>query len=755
MDQEQAYLEKVMNLLNKQKEEYSDRLSQGKNNVIKMQKVMREEVNMGHTWDDIYEQNAMNAQIDQCVYGYAIDHDHWQQLKSELDSPYFGRIDFLEDGEDSEDIIYIGTYAIKDMKSFRYYVYDWRSPIASMYYDYELGEASYDAPIGSITGTINKKRQYKISNGVMQYWFDTDTNIEDELLAKALSENTDGKLKVIVSSIQKEQNKVIRAMNSDVLYVFGPAGSGKTSVGLHRLAYLLYHNRGKLDAKNIVIVANNEIFSSYVSNILPDLGEEEAVMGVFFDYMKQQIGEEYQLHDFYEMMENIMTIQSAENREHEIRRQGIQLKSCPEFLLFMRHYMETYPLKTIDLMYETEQIAPAKEMEHYLKHEFTEHNVEVSMNQVFECIERVCEEFFEKNQELVLDLYWKKTGDTVLEDDAEVFCYKEKRKAISENKGRFEEANHLNMISLYLDLLQQYLRKTDGTPEIYEQTKRSLEQKQLCFEDGVVLLCLQVLLGKIKPDLHIKQVLIDEAQDFNVLQMYFLKSLYPKSKFTILADSNQALESGFSTRNLSSFQNVFSGKQQVCQLTKSYRSTAPINRLANQLLGSEEKIEFVERSGKLPQLVCTDDFTQSLSKIIKKEQEEKHSIGILVYDQVQARRLYEALSKQYTVQKITDAQSELLEDIVILPLAYAKGLEFDCVIGAGDFTGDSVKWQSPNTMYLLCTRALHRLYLLSSVGVPKVLQRLMDYVEVIQDENINLCCCKTDKHLSSHCRSDC
>ena len=724
MDQEIAYLDEVMNFLNKQKEEWNYQLAEDRRNVVEIRKEMFEETTKGiQSWDDIYELNAIDAQVSKYGREHGIDFENWKRLMDELDSPYFGRIDFREEGEEAEDVIYIGTYSIRNNKTFRFYVYDWRSPIASMYYEYELGKAEYEAPIGTIKGNISRKRQYKISNGVMKYCFDTDTTIQDEILARTLSEHTDNKLKVIVSSIQKEQNRAIRTIAGDVLYVVGPAGSGKTSVGLHRLAYLLYQNRGKLDARHIVIVANNEIFSSYIANILPQLGEEEALMDVFYGYMKKYISPEYKTYDFYEMIETLM---GTKTRNH-----GIRLKSSLNFLQELKTFLSSYELQPIALNYEQDEITSKEEMAKLIRTCFQEENIKITLAQVGEFIEQSYEKYFQEEKQRIHEIYYEKADEFLFEDEFEVYCYKEKVRWIASSKQRFEQVNGLDAYKMYLALLKQYSKEEKDAFPVYEETCKSMEEKNVVyFEDATAILCILFFLGKIEANLHIQQVLIDEAQDFNLLQMYFLRNLYPKAKFTILADTNQALEDGFSTKNLDAFQSVFSGKQQLFQLSKSYRSSAPINRFANQFLPEGHRMDYVDRPGTLPTLILSKNFANSMLEVMKQEQEENHSIGILVYDKVQAEAYNELLKEHFEVQCITDAEAELERKIVIMPLAYAKGLEFDCIIGVGDFTDEMTHWSYKNSLYLLCTRALHRLYLLSSVGVPPILDGMEDLMEI-------------------------
>ena len=361
---------------------------------------------------------------------------------------------------------------------------------------------------------------------------------------------------------------------------------------------------------------------------------------------------------------------------------------------------------------------------------FQDENIKITLAQVGEFIERSYEKYFQEEKQRIHEIYYEKSGEFLLEDEFEVFCYKEKVRWIASSKQRFEQVNGLDAYKMYLALLKEYTKDEKDAFSVYEETYKSMEENIVYFEDATVILCILFYLGKIDANLHIQQVLIDEAQDFNLLQMYFLRTLYPKAKFTILADTNQALEEGFSTRNLQAFESVFAGKQQLFQLTKSYRSSAPINRFANQFLCSEDRMDYVERPGALPTLILSQNFANSMLEVIKKEQVENHSIGILVYDKAQADVCYEMLKGHVEVQRIIEAEAELEGNIVILPLAYAKGLEFDCVIGAGDFGGEMAHWSSKSSLYLLCTRALHRLYLLSSVGVPPVLEGMEDFMEI-------------------------
>ncbi len=612
--EEEKHLEDVKDKLRKALEAEESILSNQKEELLKQRRIMWEESAHGvGDFDDIIDMAIYDEQVRSENDHYVRRDEAVRQMKYLLQTPYFGRIDFVEEGETDLEQIYIGRYGFCDKKSYEYEIYDWRSPIASMFYDSSIGKASYRCPAGKIEGELTVKRQYRIVDGKLEYCYDTDSAVRDEILEDVLAGNTDKVLRVIVDTITRDQNEAIRKEHSSDILVTGPAGSGKTSVGMHRLAYLLYHNRDFLDKEKIVVLSRNEIFSSYVSGILPELGEEN-VQDVLFDRLIQYgIPRDFRKNKYYEQMEYLLQFHGD-----TIRRKSIKGKYSKEFISFIE-----------------EKVQPLR--------------------------------------------------------------------------GR--RLSFLPAMEKYLEWLHEFL--LGAGKESYEYTKHALEQKQLMYEDFLLISYIRILSGDIRPQDHISHVVIDEAQDYNFLQLKLIKKLYPRSRFTILADPHQAVYPETSTIDNDDFRQVFGNRLTEMQLKKSYRSTAPINRYALSILGIDDKERYVDRPGKEPETVVTGNPREELLSILEKTGENR-SIGILTCDKASAIELRNHLGQPFgdeerKVQYIFHPDRMLEEKVVVMPVLLAKGLEFDVVI-IWDDKAEAFWTENKNLKYLMCTRALHELY---------------------------------------------
>ncbi|MDR0406185.1 MAG: helicase, partial [Clostridiales bacterium] len=280
-------------------------------------------------------------------------------LEKVISSPYFARIDFKFDDEEDFEKIYIGRFSLRSADTNEAFVYDWRAPIASMFYRFATGAAFYDAPAGRITGEIGLKRQYEIQNGKLEYFFDADIQIIDEFLRKLLSQNTSPKMRTIVETIQKEQDIVIRDMENDLMMVQGVAGSGKTSIALHRAAYLMYQGLSSaLAANNIIIISPNALFEQYISNVLPDLGEAR-VASVIFDEMLAAILKNKRIQTKNQFLERLIT----NSRYQNVMRDSIEFKTSPQFLALLERFMDDLPHRGIEFedLYYGERRVVSKE----------------------------------------------------------------------------------------------------------------------------------------------------------------------------------------------------------------------------------------------------------------------------------------------------------------------------------------------------------------------------------------------------------
>lgn len=622
LQQEYAHLEKIKGKIDKELAMEQEDLKQQEEGLVKKRREMWEECAHGVSdFDDIVDMNAYDETVRE-NYGHFVRKEQTvRQLEYLKNIPYFGRIDFLEMGEYFAEEIYIGRYGFRNKKTREYEIYDWRTPIASMFYDSGIGEVSYLCPAGLIKGKLTCKRQYKIERGELKYCYDTTVAVQDDVLEEVLAENTDKVLRVIIDTITREQNQAIRQPHELNMLVTGPAGSGKTSVGMHRLAYLLYHNRENLSAEKIVVLSRNQIFSSYVSEILPELGEENVNDVMFDSLVNRGISKEYKKHDYYEQVEYLL-----KHKEGNLRGKAIELKYSPEFIQYLND-------------------------------------------------ERM--EFRERHTDF----------DTVLE--------------------------------FYLYLLKKYTK--DTAPEIAHYTKNQVRQGKINYEDMLVVSYLRILLGAIKPMEDISHVVVDEAQDYNLLQLQIIRTLYPKAHFTILADANQAIHPLTSTTDIQKMAEVFSTQYGIKEviLSKSYRSTAPINEFAFDIIGIHNPDLYVERDGKAPEVRVCRNRKKEIMELLKEIPEDK-SVAILTADLDSARYVQQKMGNvvaktERPIQYLLKPTDYLEEKIITMPIMLAKGLEFDVVIVWDD--RDETYWEdNKNLKYLMCTRALHELYFMSEEG---------------------------------------
>lgn len=624
-EQEHLHLEEVKQKIVVELRAEQQTLDNQQAELVKKRREMWDECAHGVAdFDDIVDMNSYDENVRE-EYGHFVRKEEAvRQLEYLKNTPYFGRIDFVEDGELKPEEIYIGRYGFRNKKTREYEVYDWRTPIASMFYDCSIGAAAYRCPAGKIQGELTCKRQYKIEKGVLQYCYDTNIAVQDEFLGEVLAENTDKVLRVIIDTITREQNQAIRQSESKDLLITGPAGSGKTSVGMHRLAYLLYHNRTNLTSEKIVSLARNQIFSSYISGILPELGEENVNDVMFDDLVIRGISREYKKNGYYEQVEYLL-----KHTEDTIRKRGIYLKYSKDFLEYIREKLKNRPGGKTDF--------PAA-------------------------------------------------------------------------------------MEIYLELLKQYCAQREIN--IYHHTRTNLRREKLYYEDILVIAFIRILIGGIRPMSEISHVVIDEAQDYCNLQLTIIKELYPKSRFTILADENQAIDELVSTVDMKVFKDIFGNGMERIRLGKSYRSTAQINRFAFAILDIHNSDLYVDRHGKDPEFLTCDNMGESVYELLEQIPKDK-SVGILTCDLDSSQRAKRWLSSiQETAEGAMESENRkiqyllrpehvLEEKIVVMPIMLAKGLEFDVVIVWDD--RDEEYWQEhKNLKYLMCTRALHELYFVQS-----------------------------------------
>ncbi len=720
---EHEWLKEVLKEAQKQFDEKRNFKEKFKSDAIELQREL---------WEDVGSVSIENG-LEQIVgFMQSINtmkiqkrsHEFTRKLEEKYEkvllSPYFARMDFIEKGEERAEKCYIGiSNLIND--DFDFLVYDWRAPISSMFYDYEIGGAEYKCPEGTVEGKLTLKRQYKINNGKLEYMFDSNLKIDDEVLQDILSKNTDSKMKAIVTTIQREQNKVIRNDEYKNLIVQGPAGSGKTSVALHRIAYLLYKHRDKITPRNIVIFSPNDIFNEYISNVLPELGEDNMNQTTFKEYMHKALGSELNKENYSEMMEAILT--SKKEAAYQIRIDNIKFKASMEFIDILKKYvifLEKMDRNFKDITFRGKLIISTRDLEELYFKDYVQLPLKRRLQKIRDRILFLLKPYEEHRIEEVADEL--KNSDSYM-DKIEIMKHstarvKDELKELYYEINRMTEFNLLDIYKKLFENLEFFLRdlnieyKEKKIDEIKGYTLENLRIRKLNYEDQPPLLYLKGALGDLPKTSEIKYVIIDEAQDYSPLQYEIFYQLFNHASMTILGDLNQSINPFMNVGDYKNISHIFTEDSTcIINLTKSYRSTMEITKFSRRLIKKEIEAQCVERSGEEPLLLGFSDedaIKEKLLEDIKIYNEKKYkSIGIITRTAKEANEVYNFLKDKIDVKVIVKDDDEYVSDTLIIPSYLAKGLEFDVVLiyNAGNENYNCEEERL--LLYTACTRALH------------------------------------------------
>jgi DNA helicase-2/ATP-dependent DNA helicase PcrA len=702
---------------------------------------------LGDYWENAGREIADEAQLIEVVERQrsitTVITDSYQQLKRIIDSPYFGRIDFKEvtpqEIMDSEKI-YIGISTLTDPANGDLLIYDWRSPIAGMFYDFERGSAFYNCPSGTISGTISLKRQYKIVNSIMKYMFDSDLKIDDEILQELLGKSADDKMHSIVTSIQREQNQVIRNEGHRLLFVQGPAGSGKTSIALHRVAYLLYRDKETLTAKNVLILSPHHIFSDYISNVLPEIGEENVLHTTFHDYITSSMSElPILVENRSDHLEFLLTNHDSPKLHNHIA--NISYKSSDNFESVLRnflHYLDKDIILTYPPIIFREQVIFSQEdwQEYYL--------TSLSFLPVKRRLIKIQELIFLRMRPLVHKIRQEKeaeivaTAEEVNEKTIQVLARIAAKEELAPLVTKIENLTSIDSFALYQQLFEdeelfhRHRADTQIPPHWLKIKKHTLSKFRsglLPYEDSFPFFYFQGILEGFPTRLEIKHLMIDEAQDYTALQYKILTYLFPNCSWTVLGDPAQIVHPFLPTVDFKAASHIINLPNPIIfRLTQSYRSTREIQSFCQALLPTIDETKSIHRSGTLPRVIHIQSqhlVSSILNHEIKKLQEEGwHSIAIICKTAHDCTIIYDQLKTKTKLTLISTENDEYHRGIIVIPAYLAKGLEFDAVFvlnvdaGTYGFTGDA------NILYTICTRALHRLSLFYSGSLSPLITNL-------------------------------
>jgi len=678
-------------------------------------------------------------------------------------SPYFGRIDFRDEQLGTEDRIYLGIASYLDEQTDTFLVYDWRAPISSLYYDYGPGPAVYDTPGGEVRGELLLKRQFVIKDGRIELLFDTGLTIGDELLQQALSRTSDQQMRSIVATIQKEQNRIIRDERSRMLIVQGAAGSGKTSAALQRVAYLLYRHRETLQAEQMVLFSPNPLFNSYVSTVLPELGEQNMAQTTFQEYLDRHLSGTFAVEDPFAQIEYVL--QESASPGYEARLAGIRYKSSAAYLKTLLRYvkqLETSGMAFRAVMCQGQTVVSAAELRErfytmdasirlanriVLLEEWVQERIDefetVQWNKpwVEEQIELLSPEQYQRAYQKLRKLNRDKL-DTFddQEKEKELLAKLVVRERLKPIRRRAAELTFVDYVKLYVQLFEQpHLYEAaarageapQAWPEICERTAQAIRNRVLPYEDATPFLYVKELIQGFETNTNVRHVIVDEAQDYSAFQLEFLKRLFPRARMTALGDLNQAIYAHTSVMGESEPLITLYGEEYtgMIRLTRSYRSTREIVEFTRGMVEGGEAIVPFNRSGAKPIITIVsgqEAHEAALQATVAELQRERYSsIAIIGRTAAECAALHERLGERWQAHLIRKETSSFHPGIQIIPAYLAKGVEFDAVVILDASEGSYSRELERKLFYTACTRAMHELRLLS-VGEPSGFIRALD-----------------------------
>ena len=587
--------------------------------------------------------------------------EYFQKLFKIQNNPYFGRIVFKTN--EGTDDVYIGITHVVDDKN-NYYVHDWRSPICNLFYDYEVGSANYLAPMGRIYGEITKKRQYTIKDGKLLHIFDNNINIDDELLQEVLASESSDKMKNIVNTIQTEQNKVIRNTDDKNLIVQGIAGSGKTSVALHRIAFLLY-KIDNLNSNNVLIFSPNRIFSEYISNVLPELGENNTMQTTINDFLDMEIKEFKKVETFTSFIERSYT-----NRDDF---EFIKYKQSDKVYDDIDKYIVNLSnkLRFVDDLFTRDYSYTLDELNYMFKDRYSKFGVS-------ERLKFMADKISEKNFKGSLG---------------------KSKKILKELYDRLNIK--VNLLDIYIDFFKSGF--SDYRKDIsYIKNNKNI----INYDDACLYVYIKCKLYGYNYNTYIKEIVIDEAQDYSLGQIKLISKIFKNASYTILGDVNQTINPYYKYDSLEELTKVLDSSKYI-ELTKTYRSTEEIINYSNRVLGLSH-VSAIRRNESIPVIEKKEEvLDKQLRSDIEQCKNNGKSMAIITKNQDECNKIY-GLLKDLGISKLDNNSKKFNREFVVVPVYMAKGLEFDSVIIYTD-KDNKYKLDEKYLYYVAITRAQHKL----------------------------------------------
>ena len=732
---EQKHLDRILKMIRAKKSELSSSIKSAEGEAQDLNSHFFDDVKLDYDGYSTSMETALSIHQQQQLLDER--QNAWQHAAKQLSTvqkleqrPYFARVDFKENKEKPE-TIYIGLGSFAD-KNNHFLIYDWRAPISSIYYDGKIGKVSYMSPEGEITVDMTKKRQFMIKDGKIVNMFDTNESIGDQMLLEVLGEKSGTQMKSIVTTIQREQNKIIRNTSADLLFVQGAAGSGKTSAILQRIAYLLYRYRGNLTSSDVIMFSPNQLFNDYIKNVLPEMGEQNMVQMTYWQFVARRLPG--------------MTVENLFDQFEDSAADSAisQFKDSTSFFNLLHHYAKHLNNRGVIFknIYFRNKKKPffTKEKISELYYSFNSNynlsnRIDATREELIKSLNRkingetkkawVSDAIQNLSQEQLNALYDRPDQEFESEEKEEKFLSRKiVVKALEKVFQQIRRNNFINMRAQYLSFLRAVPKMTDlakwqisekDWEKHVEDVKQSFMKHYIHMNDVSAYLYLYDLITGRHVDYEMRYAFIDEIQDYTPFQLCYLKYNFPRAKFTMLGDLNQAIFTKDESRSLlKQISGLFDPeKTDVVQLTKSYRSTKQLTEFTKQILRQGEKIESFNRQGPKPVLWGRSNNTaamQVLEQILSENDQTKLTTAIITKDLASAKIVAQQLKEdRVKATLIATANQRLVDGTLVIPSYLAKGLEFDAVIMWAASKENYHRADETQLVYTITSRAMYKL----------------------------------------------
>lgn len=681
--------------------------------------------------------NDYSREIDERLRTANFRKNHIKVLEKASLNPYFARVDFKATSDPEFKEIYIGRNGVS--KDGKVLITDWRAPISSLYYDSSTGKTSYKSPTGVVNGEVSLKRQYDIENGKLIEYFDVDLVSNDNLLQKYLNANNDSRLKNIVATIQSEQNNVIRKPIDENVIIQGVAGSGKTTVALHKIAYLVYNYINSVKQNQYLVIGPNPVFIKYIKTVLPDLDVSGVNQLTFEQFAKDYIDEEIEINP-----SNKKISASIAGKSNDIDK----FKSSMLYKNMLENFFEIYlkgivskPLKLGDfVVLTTEEMSTIFGRSLSEQHATLQGRVDITIERLIEYIKNNIDSILTRYNEYENNLF----KNAILEErDVLRKKFIKERMEIQKNcsstiKKYFSKAvlSPIKLYRLFISMLDDFnIYDYKRIKELKKTTMTNIKENKYDFEDLAALLYLKLRTEPNRQYSNIKHTVVDEAQDLGIFNFYVLKKCLPTSTFSIFGDLAQSI---YDYRGIDNWDEVnssiFNNKANIVNFNKSYRTTASIMNVADTISESINlgKSDLVVRQG-LPVLFDKaqndKELVEHIANKIKEFKEKGYkTIAVISKTDLLSRYINDDLRELgIAIPNVTEKDDVSLEEFNVCTISnqLAKGLEFDAVIlnNVNDKIYSCDNALDMKLLYVATTRALHELDIVYNGELPEILQK--------------------------------